>query len=199
MNMFKRLNYEMMNEKELMNVLHKDWMKLFKTLAYSIVCIAMAIVLYLWQQKSVYFYGTLSIGFFFLIIVYMIHVASDKCGWGGILGLILFFVFISKKIENYDEIFPYMVMIGSFLLFLYYCVLPIIEILWIKKKTGYTYGLEFGSSMKLLGSSICLMLSYCVGIVATFFLGIFEILEAILIPVTYVRLDVRDKNGKKLF
>lgn len=55
--------------------------------------------------------------------------------------------------------------------------------------------IEYEIIRKFNLSYVKLLRKYCSNI----FLGIFEIVEAILIPVTYVRLDVRDKNGKKLF
>lgn len=177
--MFKKLNYEIMNEEELMNLLQKDWIKLFQTIAYIIVCVSLSILLFLWKQNYVYIYGTLSIGFFFMIYVYMTHVACVKFGWPGIAGLIVFFAYISNKIECYDEIFPYITMLGSLLLFVHYCVCPIIEILRIKKKTNYTFNLDFPSSIKLIGKAIYSLFMYCLNIFATFFLGLFSVLQIV--------------------
>lgn len=163
-----------------MNLLQKDWIKIYQTIAYGIVCLLFSIVLALMTHNSTYFYGILSVGLFLSIYVYMIHLASIRFGWIGIFGLIGLWVYISHKIFYYGTIFKFVTILGLLLLISYYCIFPVIEILFIKKRRDCYLELDFSSSMKCIGQAVYNLLMYCVNIVTTFFEGLFNILRTVL-------------------
>ncbi len=176
--MLKVEDYTCLNEKDLRELLSRDWEKIFLTISYVIVCNVIGVLTMLYKDNWIYYPFFLIIGSVFVAIIYGLnHVCQEYGAWGIVLSFVIFAATIYILDDNkYGKIildnYQYLAFLSAFIMIYKFFVFPIAEILFVKKNLGYKLTVDILYVLKGIINGVWNLSCNCLHVVICFFTSI---------------------------
>lgn len=173
--MFKAEDYTCLNEKDLRELLSRDWERIFLTISYVIVCNAIGIFTMLYKDYWIYYPIFLIIGSVFVAVIYAINYACQEYGaWGIVLSIVISAAIVFILDDNkYGRVimdnYQYLAFLSAFIMIYKFFIFPIAEIHFVKKNLSYKLTVDFIYVLKGIITGIWTLSCNCLHVVICFY------------------------------